>query len=331
MDLFRLPGVLQRRKQFCTGVDLGSHRIKAVRLQKGADGPRLVGRAFVSTPVDIVRDGVNHPEMAAALARTLEAAGVPEEAADLVTAVGGGRVITRNILMPAMPEKELAAGLQWEAERHIPLPVQDLIIRHVDLGKEERDGVVQRHVLLVAAPRTVVDDYCALFRETGRYLLAVDMQALALWRVFCGLAPESAPAGTAAVLDIGAVHAELAVVRDGQLRYARTLPGGGEALTEALVRTLGVDAETARRIKEGENPDGRSEAAVAETERSFSLQVGLIELVREIRRSLDWYQTQNREQPVARIILSGGGSKVSGLPDYLTEQLGLPVAPGCPC
>jgi type IV pilus assembly protein PilM len=309
-------------------VDLGSHLIKVVRLRKSADGPQLLGRAAVPMPVDPGRDGVGRPEVAAALAQALEAAGVPEGAGELVTAIGGGRVITRPILMPPIPEKELEAALRWETEQHIPLPVHELIVRHVDMGAAEQEGDVQHRLLLVAVPRKVVEDYCTPFREVNRPLLAIDLHALALWRVFFGLRPEEAPVEAVAVLDIGAAHSELAVVRDRKFRYARSLPRGGEALTEALARTHGLDLAAARRIKEGETAELPEAAAAAEGNRGFPLQVGLTELVREVRRSLDWYQTQNRTHPVERIILSGGGSKPPGLAAYLAEQLGLPVEPG---
>ena len=301
-------------------------------MQKGADGPVVIGQAAVPTPVDLEREGVGRPEVAAALSQALEAAGVPEGAADLVTAIGGGKVITRGIVMPPMPAKELESALRWEAERHIPLPVDDLIIRHVDLGEAEDDRAGSRRLLLVAVPRTVVENHLVPFREAGRALRAIDMYALALWRVFCGLDPEAAPPGTVAVLDIGAVHTELVVVSGGRFRYARSLPHGGEALTEALARTQGLDLAAARRIKEGESalPPSEAAAAAADPDRMFPFQVGLTELVRDVRRSLDWYRAQHRADPVTRIILSGGGSKPDGLAGYLAAQLGLPVELGKP-
>jgi type IV pilus assembly protein PilM len=339
MKSFQLAGFFNRGGRVYTGVDLGTYRIKVVRIKVAAGRTKpeveVLGRAAVPTPADGLANGLNRPEMAAALGQALEAAGVAADAGDLVAAIGGGRVITRNLMLPVMPEKEMVAAVGWEAERHLPLPADELIIRHVTLEEVEIEGVAQQHVLLVAVPRDLVLKYAALFRETGRELLAIDLPALALWRMYFGLDSEAAQAGVVAVLDIGAVHTELVVVREGRFRYARSLPHGGNALTEALARTLGVDFAVAQRIKEGEEPGeavsalpeqtGRQAVATGAAGSELSLLAGLVELVREVRRSLDWYNAQNRGYPVERIILSGGGSRADGLVDYLAQNLGLPV------
>lgn len=318
-----------RGRRVCTGVDLGTHEIKVVRMADNGNGPVALGYASVPTPSVVFSDGLNRPEMMTALEEALQAAGAGGGADRLVTAIGGGRVITRNILLPVMPERELEAAVRWEAERHIPLPPDELVIRHVSLGEVVTGGVAQFHVLLVGAPRKLVHDYGALFRETGRILTAVDLQSLALWRLFFGFRPERAQPGTVALLDIGACHTEFVVVQDGQFQYSRSLPGGAGTLTGVVQCPPGAGAAADR--EKGENPEPEEPAgAVSWRETGPEYPAGLEagELLFNIRRSIDWYQSRNRGRRVERIMISGGGSNKAGLTGYLAGQLGLSVDTG---
>ena len=57
-----------------------------------------------------------------------------------------------------------------------------------------------------------------------------------------------------------------------------------------------------------------------------SVESVLTNLAAEIRTSFDYYESQNSSS-VAKIFLSGGGSKISGLPESLSICLGIPVEP----
>jgi Tfp pilus assembly PilM family ATPase len=69
-------------------------------------------------------------------------------------------------------------------------------------------------------------------------------------------------------------------------------------------------------------------------EASRALEPVLEELIREIRRSFAFYDYQRvpggtnpGADAVMRVILSGGTSKMPGLAQYLTDQLGIPAQP----
>ncbi len=49
------------------------------------------------------------------------------------------------------------------------------------------------------------------------------------------------------------------------------------------------------------------------------------ELAGEVRRTLEYYQAQNRSVNISRIIITGGGAKLAMLPEKLAQILDLPV------
>lgn len=310
-------------------MDLGTYEIKVVRMAHNGGRPAVLGWAAVPSPPGAGPDGPNRPETAAALEEALQAAGAAEGTDGLlVTAIGGGRVITRNILLPAMPERELETAVQWEAGRHIPVPLDQLVIRHVNLGELVTDGTARLHVLLVGAPRKLVRDYAALFREAGRELSAVDLQCLALWRLFFGFQPERIQPETVALLDIGANHTELVIVQDGAYCGSRSLPGGAGNLSGALPSLSGTGPATGREPGENREARRRGGASWREAGPEYAAGVEGAHLLPDIKRSLEWYQSRNRGRRVERLIVSGGGSRKDGVTGYLAGQLSLPVDAG---
>lgn len=234
----------------------------------------------------------------------------------VITAIDGPRVILRQLPMPAMPQKELEQAAVWEAERLLPFPPGEQVVRPVVLG-ENKSG--RRNVLLVAAPKDLVYRYHRIFRRAGLRLLAVDLQHLALWRVFHGsLGHPVHNGGVRAVLNLGLSFSQFIVLRGRELVYLRSLPVGlGE------VRVLSRGTEEATLLVE----TAREAAAAEEEERDRELVEALL---REVRRSLDFYQLQEREYPVEEVVVTGQLSKVAGLPDLLRAELGLPVVEGHP-
>jgi len=57
--------------------------------------------------------------------------------------------------------------------------------------------------------------------------------------------------------------------------------------------------------------------------RQLDLVVG--ELVREVRRTVEYYQIQNRDAVIDKIFLTGGASKLDNLAQHIAAQLNMPV------
>jgi type IV pilus assembly protein PilM len=49
------------------------------------------------------------------------------------------------------------------------------------------------------------------------------------------------------------------------------------------------------------------------------------DLLAEIQRSLDFYLSQGQDRQVARVLLSGGASRLGNIMNYLAQELRLPV------
>ncbi|MDN5346869.1 MAG: type pilus assembly protein PilM [Clostridia bacterium] len=190
------------------GVDLGTANIKAV-LIAGRRVHTAKAPAPPAGPGD--RAGLT-AALSAAVAQLKGGAG------RAVTALSGDQVVVRFIKLPLMTGKELRSGLQYEAERYLPVNLQEYVLDWVVLRKlPDR----QMLVMLAAAPRELAYSYYELFQAAGLTLLSLDVAPLALLR---SLAPGREE--NAILLDVGAGSTQIVVAPGGCPEFSRLVTLG---------------------------------------------------------------------------------------------------------
>lgn len=135
------------------------------------------------------------------------------------------------------------------------------------------------------------------------------------------------PGEHAAIVDIGHSRTDVCVVVDGRAVFVRTISRGGRDLTQAIADTWKLPWEQAEEAKHrdgfiaSQSLPARSEA----WERIHSaLEPQVAPLARELRQTLSACRAKSGAT-VGRVVLIGGGARVSGMAEYLSEQLRTPV------
>jgi len=116
-----------------------------------------------------------------------------------------------------------------------------------------------------------------------------------------------------ALIHIGRNATIVCVLEQGQLVFTRDVAVGGATYVTALEREVGLDPVGARRIIHGQK--GNGDSAVAGVLREVHLQ-----LILEIRKTLDFYWSTANPTALARIVLSGGACRVEGLSALLDDE-----------
>jgi type IV pilus assembly protein PilM len=329
------------------GLDIGSTAVRAAELSAGAQ-PSVVRAAQRPLPPGAVENGeVRDPgAVSEALRQLWKDGGFSSGQAWL--GVGNQRVVVREIALPFLPEKELKASLSLQVQEFIPMPVDEAVLDYDPIGEFEQDDRKMLRMLLVAAQRAMVDLVVQSVRGAGLEPMGLDLIPFALVRAVGtpDVSMDLESSGEEAIIDIGA-HVTNIVVHDrGATRFVRILPSGGRDVTIAIARSAGVDDAVAERLKRGEEVEGvpqaadgpqapeggaPSEAGSAVPKPQQVRQVALqraAAFVDEIRSSLEFYTAQAREARIARVIVTGGGSKLEGLLDLMRQRIPVPVDPG---
>jgi type IV pilus assembly protein PilM len=318
-------------KDSFVGIDIGSSSIKASEIEPSSDGWRLVNAAVQTTPPESVRDGVitNIFDVSQAIRNLLRSANIKSTGA--IAAISGSQVIVRQCQFPQMSEAALRKSIKYEAAKYISASMDDSIVEFEIMDSVQ--GTDQMNVMLVAAPRDMVDSRVAVLEAAGIEPIAVDVEAFSLIRALVD-ADRSGQfrEATAAFVDMGASHTDVNVVSKSEFALTRNIPIAGDSFTNAIKTLTGFSHDDAERLKfEMAAQESLDKLNLQEVENKCwrVVQPLLDELLREIRRSVHYYQSQfpegSQEAVVSKIILSGGTARMPGMAAYVSGKLNVPV------
>ncbi|MGI4791166.1 MAG: type IV pilus assembly protein PilM [Janthinobacterium lividum] len=332
-------------KEKVVGVDIGSRFMKVVQAEAGrTPGSWRIGKAAIApTPQDAVRDGIvmDQAAVAEALRALLADSGIDANA--VVAAISGTSVIVRHVKLPKMPESVLRKSVRFEAAKHISSSVDDSVIEFEITGNVPGEDD-KMSVMLVAAPNDMVQSRLSMLTLAGLEPIAIDVEAFALQRALVDLSPTRPGEGTTlALLDIGATTTDVNIIANGLFALTRNIPIAGDSFTQAIKAVApGADWAELERLKTEVDMavllqnETDSQAAIL----AHALQPAIDELLREVRRSTNYYQSQLADTansilpagttsqtsgPVGKIVITGGSAKMRGLEAYMSARLGVPV------
>lgn len=293
------------RKRAGLGVEILDGELRAAAVDHDFNGP--IFGAALRIPVERLGPGERHDRAVVNALRSL----VPLAGGRLVvTALPGNVVIERVITMPGMPEREMDEAVRYEAEQQIPVPLDDVFLRHVVLGPAPGDGRMVA-VLVAAAPREAVRECHGWFAEAGLTLTAIDLPALALWRLFCMAGEGDGPRDPKVLAAVEDGIVRLVVGRNGRIVAVRTVVTSSTAAGHTGVRTAALSVPEAAAASEG----GVSPAPAIDV-RTVTL---------ELRRSIDYFRGAFGAEAPEIILITGSGATVPGLRERLAADLALPV------
>lgn len=309
--------MLFAKKKDLIGIDIGSTSIKLLKLkgQKGHYEIEYIGIAPLPSEAIVDNTLMNTSAVVDGLRALFDGMGI-QNIKDAASSVSGNSVIIRKISLAAMSVESLEEEIQWEAEQYIPFDINDVNIDFQMLEPDENDPA-KMFVLLVASKKDIVNDYLSVFAEAGLKLVLVDVDVFAVQNAF-EMNYDLDPEEVYALVNIGANMMNLNVVRNGVSLFVRDVQMGGEVYNEELQKKLGISGEDAEKMKVTANDSSPAAllAALARVNDNLSM---------EIRRSLDFYNSNAIEGRITRVLLAGGGCKTLKLVEAVSSTLNLPV------
>jgi type IV pilus assembly protein PilM len=310
------------------GVDLGTHSIKVAEIAETRRGVELGLVGIAPTPAGTVTEAgvVDVKAVSDALRSLLDSTGI--STVDTVAALSGPSVVVRQIKMARMQEHVLRKSIAWEAKKYVTFPIEDSVVECQILPDEDDTLPAEMNVMLAAAPRGLVDGFVSSLEGAGLDPIALEVGSFAVMRALIETSPdESLFSNTVAIVDSGAAYTDVNIVKNGRSVFTRTIGVAGNALTNAIVNALNCSPEEAERIKMTTDvTQATADRTLLRTDKVAGAVVPLLEeVVKEVRRSINFYQSQfpegSHEGVVDRLVVTGGTGKLKGLAEYLQSIL----------
>jgi type IV pilus assembly protein PilM len=301
------------------GLDIGSSSVKAVELSGKPGSLSLVNLGFQGLQPDTVVDGqiMELNDVSGVIASVFQS---NQFKTDRVAAgVSGSSVIVKNIIVPQMTSEELEESIDWHAEEHIPFEISDVSLDYQVVGS----GADSLHVLMAACKRDFVANLKQAIQLAGKQPAVIDVDAFALQNCY-EVNYEPADDMVVALLNVGASTMNINILRGVRSVFTRDVSVGGNQYTALLQKELGLTYEQAESVKRGgAQPNESGEPVDVDS----ALETVSEMLALEISKTFDFYRATAEDGggSVQKILISGGGSKLRGLPEYLSNRFEMPV------
>jgi type IV pilus assembly protein PilM len=303
------------------GIDIGAGSVKIVELEKTSDGIQLLRAKFF--------DLTQHAEQEkrdALIKTSIEGLLRTEKirGGKSVVSLSGQSVFIRFLKLPKIQKGKIDKIIKYEAQQQVPFPLEKITWDHQVFGAA---GGPEEDVLFVAAKKDIVETTLGYLSNTGLDVELVDISPLALLNAVMF----NEPLKRGIIIDIGAKATNLIVVEEKGF-WGRSILIAGDEMTHVIASKLSIPFDKAEELKRKEGTvlsadvPAPADMTPAAKEVANILSPVLSDLVASIVQSLEFYRTkQNRDLPFNEVILSGGGSKLKGIENFLAKNLGMQI------
>jgi type IV pilus assembly protein PilM len=310
--------MLFKAKKDIVGIDIGSSSVKLVQLREARGRYQLVNFGMAILPPEAIVDNaiMDSASVVQAIRHLVESQKVKTK--NVATSISGHSVIIRKVQLPIMTEEEMEASIQWEAEQYIPFEISEVNLDFQILGTDPKDPS-QMTVILVAAKKDFVNDYLAVFKESGLTPVVMDIDCFALENAFeanYGIGEDE----VVALINMGASAMNVNILKGGGTLFTRDIQVGGNMFNDEIQKRLGLNSEDAEKVKLGERVEAIDPAAVAAVVADAAET-----LAQEVQRSLDFFSATSADEKVQKLYIAGGVAKTAQVKAALEQRLGIPV------
>ena len=337
-------------KMTAFGLDISDFSLKLIKLKRRAKEFDLASFGEAAIPKGIFEAGEIKDE--SSLIKIIrqaisEVKGEKLKTNEVVCSLSEEKSFLRVMQLPKMGPEELEKSICFEAENHIPIPLQEAYFGY-EVIEPLVDHLDHCDILVAAAPRKIIDGYARVLRAVGLAPIAFETESLSISRA---LVNNWLTVNPILLIDLGATKTTLMIFSGRSLKFITILPISSVQLTQALASGLGVTMEEAEQIKisyglgnktkvqiTGKSVDNGFGKEILEDRKVYDiLSLALSDMVSEIKNLLDFYYSHASHEhlppgrlEVKRILLSGGGANLIGLDKFLSKELSVSVSLGNP-
>ncbi|MFH0906636.1 MAG: type IV pilus assembly protein PilM [bacterium] len=310
----------KKKSKTYLGIDIGASAIKLAELEKQEERYRLKNYAIFSLDKYLEKNDyqinsespkISNQEMADIIKSMIKSINVKSK--DVCFSVPVYSSFSTLIDFPNMSEKEIASAIPFEARKHIPVPVSEVILDWSivsPLGQKEG-----QQVLLIAVLKKVVNNYSKIAQLAGLSIKTIEEETFSLSRALVGN-----DKSTIVLIDAGARSIGVSIIDNGYIRVIHNLEMGGAKITKSIANELNFSAKKAEELKKN--------LSIGDGQKG-NIHPSLSIIAIEIKKILDFYQSKYNRK-IEKGIFVGDGIKMNNFTEYLADKLLIDVSIGDP-
>lgn len=314
------------------GLDVGDSHIKAVAIDKNGKNYRLdryvisPSNALASEIFNEKSENIDAPAKAikdfifnSDFSETKVVAVLPEFV-----------VYSKVITLPRLPEKDLKTAIEWAAEEHIPRPMSEVYLKHIELKPDvNKSGMLGNIVteevtgtseyLIIAVPKKIIDKYLKILNKAELDIVGMEPASISTIR---SLITAHNLNYSSLIVNIGYSNVDFYLVIENNLRFVRSINFGISSMLRAICQELDISLIQANEYlyTYGLKKDALN-GKIANTI------MPVLELIQtEFKKSQNYIESRNiyknpdGSNKIKQIIISGGGALIPEILVYFASS-----------
>jgi type IV pilus assembly protein PilM len=204
------------------------------------------------------------------------------------------------------------------------MPMKDVNLYYqVIFRSAKKDTNSRTVVFVVASPKSLIDKYIRVLQSANLKVVAIETEVIAAAR---SLVTYNTFSPTTLVIQLGASNTDYAVISEGLILLTRSIATGGNTITRLIGQNFNFETVQAEEYKKVYGVlEDQLEGKLFRT-----IKPVIDVIVTEAKRVIVAHETQNKQRPVKRVVITGGGARMPGIVRYFASYLGLEVAEADP-
>lgn len=313
------------------GLDISESSLKFIKLSKKHNFFNIDYSNQVNLPAGIISEGVikNEAALVEIIKKVFKSAKYKGLSTKYVSAsLPEEKSFLEVIQMPKMTEKELESAVLFEAENYVPMPIDKLYLDFKVIN-QNIESLNHVDVLIVAMPKTTVDSYNSCLKKAGLIPTVLEVESQTIVR---SLVKKETSLIPLVLIDLGKDDTDFIIFSGDSIRFTCSIPISSQQITEAISSEMNISLAEAEKIKINFNLTKKNDSLESQKIASIIESI-LSNLAGEIKKYLDFHRDHiSHEHSInknsidgEKIILSGGGSELEGITEFLFQKLKIPV------
>lgn len=304
--------------------DIGTRNLHLVEGQVSGTVVKIFNSTNIELSRGTIKDGLitNQEALSQAMQTALEKIAASSRKA--IITINANSVIIREFTIPAGDPQELIKMINNEINQYFGVSESDLV-EYRQITEFEENGQKKVKVRVAVMNREIAENYLNLLENLGLVPVALDIHPNVISKLFSSqlvINGESLKGESFILLDIGYSGSMIYLISQGNLDFFRAISFGGKAIDSLLANLLSLPEEEAE-SKKLELLSGTDKPETAEVLTAVRPLYG--DLLEELRKVIQFFQSRSGSKQLQRIYLLGGGAPLTGLASYLAQGLGFQV------
>lgn len=314
-------------------ITIGEGLTKICEMEYKAKTPKVYRGITFETPDDTFEDGkVLKPDvMGQALMKAFREHDIRSN--KLVFTIATSRLARRDVLIPPVKEKLIQGVVDANASEYFPVNLEQYKIswKVTNDGKNREDKQMQ--LLVLAMPLDIIESYFKVAEYMEAQVIAINHNGEAIYQMI----HDREDTARNMYVNLGETSSSMLVVKNDEVQLQRTISYGVKSTVETFMEVSAdihrfTYLEAIKELRQDTYINSRFEPAPAPlTEMSarenlnWEVTESIRYLINNVRRVVDYYNSNHSEEPLTTLTLFGTGANFLGVDKLIASETGCDV------